>query len=171
MRWMFLRNPDNKFYTVGNGLTIHPKDVNISQKESPAAVFCRQQHTNFTAETSLRYMPRTQKDLAGVVLLQNERFNFVFGKTLRDGQPVVTLTKSEKEQSVIASAPLSADKDNQPLRLKIEGHGRYYDFYYAEGNAAWQTLARGVDAVNLSTGKSGGFIGVCIGLYATCNNN
>lgn len=35
----------------------------------------------------------------------------------------------------------------------------------------WQTLARGVDAVNLSTGKSGGFIGVCIGLYATCNNN
>lgn len=171
MRWMFLRNPDNKFYTVGNGLTIHPKDVNISQKESPAAVFCRQQHTNFTAETSLRYEPRTQKDLAGVVLLQNERFNFVFGKTLRDGQPVVTLTKSEKEQSVIASAPLSADKDNQPLRLKIEGHGRYYDFYYAEGNAAWQTLARGVDAVNLSTGKSGGFIGVCIGLYATCNNN
>ena len=31
-------------------------------------------------------------------------------------------------------------------------------------------LCRGVDAVNLSTHQSGGFIGACIGLYATNNN-
>ncbi|MBS7283792.1 MAG: hypothetical protein KIG93_11245, partial [Prevotella sp.] len=33
----------------------------------------------------------------------------------------------------------------------------------------WQLLAKGVDASNLSTQKSGGFIGACIGLYASSN--
>ena len=55
---------------------------------------------------------------------------------------------------------------NEPLRLKVVGNGRYYDFYYAEGNADYQLLAKGVDAVNLSTHQSGGFIGAVIGLYA-----
>ena len=31
----------------------------------------------------------------------------------------------------------------------------------------WQVLAQGVDALNLSTARSNGFIGACIGLYAT----
>ena len=50
-----------------------------------------------------------------------------------------------------------------------EGHDRYYDFYYAEEGGNWQLLAKGVDASNLSTQKSGGFLGACIGLYASSN--
>ena len=33
--------------------------------------------------------------------------------------------------------------------------------------AAWVMKTKGVDAVNLSTHQSGGFIGDCIGLYST----
>ncbi|MEE1458725.1 MAG: hypothetical protein U0K51_04530, partial [Segatella copri] len=51
----------------------------------------------------------------------------------------------------------------------VEGHDRYYDFYYAEEGGSWQLLAKGVDASNLSTQKSGGFLGACIGLYASSN--
>src|SRR5574344_196941 len=166
-RWMFLRNP-SQFYSLGTeGLTIRPLAVNISQKESPSAVFCRQQHTNFSAETTVKFAPTSNKAFAGFALLQNENFKFTFGKTLRDGKPVVVLTRAERTNALIASAALESDA---PLRLKIEGKGRYYDFYYAEGNGQWQTLARGVDAVNLSTHQSGGFIGACIGLYATSAN-
>ena len=43
------------------------------------------------------------------------------------------------------------------------------DFYYAEEGGSWQLLAKGVDASNLSTQKSGGFLGACIGLYASSN--
>lgn len=166
-RWMCLRNPKTEFARVGNGgLTITPLPVDISQKESPSAVFCRQQHTDFSAETVLDYTPGSSKDLAGIVLLQNETYNFVFGKTVRDGKTVVVLTRAEKESAVIGSAEVDAQK---PLRLKIVGHGRYYDFLFAVSDGAWQTMARGVDAANLSTSRSGGFIGTCIGLYATSN--
>lgn len=166
LRWMFLRNPKGNFYELGNGLTIHPSDVNIRQKESPSAIFCRQQHTNFTAETTLEYTARTDSDFAGFALLQNEDCNFLLGKTLLRGKPAVILTRCEKQQSVIGSALLSEQEAQQPLRLKIEGKGRYYSFYYAIGQGDWQLLAKGVDAVNLSTNVSGGFIGACIGLYA-----
>ena len=57
-------------------------------------------------------------------------------------------------------------KPDSSLQLKIEGDGRYYSFYYRE-NGEWRCIAAGVDAVNLSTSRSGGFIGACIGLYAT----
>ena len=166
MRCMFLRNPSG-FFAIDNGLVITPKAVNITQKESPSAVFCRQQHTDFTAETTVTFAPGSEKDLAGLVLLQNEEYNFVFGLTQRKGSPVITLTKREKEATPIASATV---KPATPIRLKIESHGRYYTFSFAEGNGSWQILAQGVDAVNLSTAHGGGFIGACIGLYATKNN-
>ena len=166
MRWMFLRNPSG-FFAIDNGLVITPKAVNITQKESPSAVFCRQQHTDFTAETTVTFAPGSEKDLAGLVLFQNEEYNFVFGLTQRKGSPVIILTKREKEATPIASATV---EPATPIRLKIESHGRYYTFSFAEGNGSWQILAQGVDAVNLSTAHGGGFIGACIGLYATKNN-
>lgn len=166
-RWLTLRNQAVKFYNLTpNGLVITPQNVNITQKESPSAIFCRQQHTGFTAETQVDFAPKTAKDLAGLVLLQNEENNFVCGVTLLDGKPAVILTRSEQKPVLIASAFLPAGND-APVSLKVEGRGRYYDFYYALHGGEWQTLARGVDAVNLSTCKSGGFIGACIGLYAT----
>ena len=165
-RWMCLRNPSS-FYQSGNGLEIRPLSVNITELKSPSALFCRQQHTNFSAETSFSFSPKSGKDLAGLVLLQNEDYNFVFGLTMLEGKPAVTLTRSEKQQVLIASALVG---DLKPVRLKIEGSGRYYSFYYALADGAWQTLAIGVDAINLSTAYSGGFIGACIGLYATTAN-
>jgi alpha-N-arabinofuranosidase len=85
-RWMFLRNP-SQFYTLGeDGLTIHPLPSNISQLESPSAIFCRQQHLDFTAQTTVSFSPKSDKDLAGFTLLQNEVFNFVFGKTMIGGK-------------------------------------------------------------------------------------
>ena len=169
IRWMFLRNPSD-FYTLdGKGLTLHAKPVNISQKESPSAIFARQQHHTFTAETEVAFTPRSSKELAGFTLLQNEEYNFVFGKTLVGGKPALTLTRSEKETVRISTVFLDEKEAAAPVKLKICGKGRYYDFYYSTGGD-WTLMARGVDAINLSTNRSGGFIGACIGLYATSDN-
>lgn len=168
-RWMLLRNPTD-FYTIGDGITIQSKDVNIAERKSPSAIFVRQQHTTFTAETQLSFTPRSEKDLAGFVLLQNEQYNFVFGETMLNGKPAIVLDRAEGTNARIASVILSDQEQAKPIQLRISGKGRYYDFQYASGNGEWQTLAKGVDAVNLSTGRSSGFIGACIGLYATANN-
>ena len=169
-RWMFLRNPSDFYKFTDGGLEINAKAVNISQPESPSAIFVRQQHNTFTAETELTFNPSDEHQLAGLVLLQNEEYNFVFGKTMREGKSVVTLKRAERTNITVASATLDNSESQQPLRLKVEGDGRYYNFYYAAGDGAWKLLASGVDAVNLSTHQSGGFIGACIGLYATLSN-
>lgn len=170
MRWMRLRTPDN-FYTLGaNGLTIKAAATNIYRRETPSALFTRQQHDTFEAETEVTFTPRSEKDLAGFTLLQNEEFNFVYGKTIVNGRKAIVLKRSERNNITISTIFLNDNAADAPLKLKIQGNGRYYDFSYAVANGQWQSVARGVDAVNLSTHQSGGFIGACIGLYATTDN-
>lgn len=166
-RWMFLRNPTPFWRLTGHGLDIEPKAATLAQTLSPAAIFTRQQHTCFEAETQLTFNPATAKQLAGIALLQNERHHIVLGKTIRNGQPAVVLIHANGDSIATISAPLSKEEANAPLRLRVRGRGRYYDFFYASQCGNWRTLARGIDAACLSTNVSGGFIGACIGLYAT----
>ncbi len=164
-RWMFLRDKED-CYTLENGkLKFNLLPGNIYKREPISALWARQQHGTFTAETSLDFTPRNDKEIAGIALLQKEDYNFVLGKTMKNGKLMITLTRAEKNNALIASAFIKPGT----LRLKVEGHDRYYDFYYAEQGGDWQLLAKGVDASNLSTQKSGGFLGACIGLYASSN--
>ena len=168
-RWLFLRNPPANAYTLSDaGLTLHPAG-SVRQTAPQSTLFYRQQHTAFAAETSLSFTATSSKRLAGLVLFQDETHHFVFGKTLRDGRPALVLKRMEKEEMLIASRFLPSNDDT--LRLKIEADGRYYSFYYALGNTdTWHPLAVGADGSNLSTAKSGGFVGAMIGLYATKRN-
>ena len=168
MRWMYLRNQDFSNYSLGsNGLTIKASDANIHEVKPITAVFRRQQHNTFTAETEVTFTPANDKELAGFVLLQNERYNFTFGKTKVGGRTAIVLTRAEKDNVVVGSKFLCEKCAEKPLKLRIHGDGRYYDFSYSFDGQKWETIAQGVDAVNLSTHQSGGFIGACIGLYAT----
>lgn len=167
LRWNFLRHKPNFYQTGENGLIITPMNGNIYKRDAMSAIWCHQQHTNFTAETTLAYAPQNDKQLAGLALLQKEDCNFVFGKTLINGRPALVLNRTEKQTVRVATAFLGDNDAAQPVELRVEGRGRYYDFLYRIGSGAWQMMARGVDGVNLSTHASGGFIGNCIGLYAT----
>ena len=166
-RWMILRNYEPFFVkgTNSKGIKFNLLPGNIYKRDPMSAIWARQQHGTFTAETEINFTPRNDKEIAGLALLQKEDHNFVLGKTMKKGQLMVTLTRAEKNNVQIASATIKGGK----LKLKVEGHDRYYDFYYAEENGDWQLLAKGVDASNLSTQKSGGFIGAFIGLYASSN--
>ena len=164
-RWMFLRDFVDCYKVEDGKLKMNLLPGNIYKREPMSAIWARQQHGTFTAETEINFTPRNDKEIAGIALLQKEDHNFVLGKTMKKGKLMLTLTRAEKNNVTIASAPIKAGK----LKLKVEGHDRYYDFYYAEEGGDWQLLAKGVDASNLSTQKSGGFIGACIGLYASSN--
>lgn len=170
MRWMYLRNPDFSAYSLGdNGLTIKASDANIYERKPLSAVFRRQQHNTFTAETEVTFNPSNEKEMAGFALLQNENYNFTFGKTKIGNRYAIVLTRAEKNNVVIGSKFLCDKCANKPVKLRIHGDGRYYDFSFSMDGKTWNVMARGVDAVNLSTHQSGGFIGACIGLYATKN--
>lgn len=165
-RWIFFRNAPENFYTLTEkGLVIHPVSGTINTREALSALFARQQHPNFCVETEVDFAPISSNQLAGLALTQSEKHNFAFGKTLIDGKPSVVLHRTEGADTLIASVPVPLES---PVRLKVNGNGRYYSFYFQlPGQQDWTPLATGVDASNLSTAKAGGFIGTVIGPYAT----
>ncbi len=169
LRWVFLREPAMQNYDwQAGGLRLTPTDVNLRQQASPTALLCRQCHTAFMAETTLRFEPTADEQLAGMAVFQNEEHHFVVGRTRMGGREAVVLQRVEgKEPTVIATAFLDAGEARQPLRLKVEADGRCYSFSYAVADGEWKTLVQGADGRLLSTNVAGGFVGTTIGPYAT----
>lgn len=166
-RWLFLRNPPENAYSLSDkGLIIHPSMGSIRQTKPLSALFCRQQHTTFSAETRLTFSATSANRMAGMTIFQDENHHFVLGKTLLSNRPALVLHRADKETVLIASCFLSSN--DTPVRLKVEADGRYYSFYYTcDESETWHPLAVGVDGANLSTARAGGFIGTMIGLYAS----
>ena len=169
-RWLFLRNPPADAYTMTKqGLTLHPAVGSTRETKPLSAVFCRQQHICFSAETELTFRSTSARQMAGMIVFQDEKHNIIFGKTLLSERPALVLKRVDKEEMLIGSCFLP--NDDVPVKLKVQADGRYYSFYYATGDdATWHPVAVGVDGSNLSTARSGGFIGAMIGLYATKRN-
>ena len=169
-RWVYLRNPAKEFYSLdGKGIAMKALPVNVYQRDTLSAIFCRQQHPDFTAETNLSFNPQNDKELAGLLLLQNNEYNFTFGKTQLNGQPALVVNRNDSGKSLVSSVVLSAAQSKLPITLKVKGMGGLYSFYYKIANEEWLLLAKDVDATHLTTSKAGGFIGTMIGLYVTSN--
>ena len=124
MRWMYLRNQDFSNYNLGSeGLTIKASNANIHEVKPITAVFRRQQHNTFTAETQVTFNPSNDKELAGFALLQNEQYNFTFGKTKVGGRTAIVLTRAEKNNVVIGSKFLCEKIINEGRGLVIQNEG------------------------------------------------
>ena len=168
MKWLMIRTPHNDWYSLKNGqLILQAIPKSIYEVTQPAFLGFRQQHTAFETTTELNFKPQTSQDIAGLVCYQNEKYNFVFGKTLVKGSETIVLDRSEGETTRLASIEIPTNDKNASIRLKIEGKGANYSFYVAFGNKDWQVVAENVDARNLSTQKAGGFNGTLIGPYAS----
>jgi beta-xylosidase len=169
--WIYLRTPREKFHAIEDGkLILTPLSANIEERKSPAAIFRRQQHTNFEVETQLEFSPKDPGDFAGFTLFQNEQYRFVFGKTMINGIESLVVNRVEKDKVTLASIPLKGKETTSPIQLKIIGKGRYYDFVYSLDGQNQQMLVTNADGANLSTRQAGGFTGACIGLYTTKTN-
>jgi len=171
MRWVFLRNPDMNCYEWldGDGIRLKARPINLSELDAPTALLCRQKHTSFGVETKVRFSPDTEDELAGLAVFQNDCHYFVMGITQIGGNPVLALTATNSgKTTLMATHRLSGDENQQSIRLRVDGDGRWYTFCYAVGDSQkWQTLAEGCDGLLLSTAKAGGFLGTTIGLYVT----
>ncbi|KAF2515682.1 glycoside hydrolase family 43 protein [Flavobacterium foetidum] len=169
-RWIGLRGPREHFVSiVKKGLQIEPFPVNIKELKPTSTLFYRQQHNTFSFATTMEYKPKSEKDLAGIVCLQNERFNYVFGVTKKGKDAYIVLEKTTEGKSEIIS---SAKIDSKGvLRLQVKADGDNYQFSYALSGGDFQNLGSPVSGDILSTNVAGGFTGALVGLYATSSNN
>nr|WP_315158631.1 glycoside hydrolase family 43 protein [uncultured Flavobacterium sp.] len=169
-RWIGLRGPRENFISVTKkGLQINPFQVNIKELKPTSTLFYRQQHNSFTFAATIDYKPASEKDLAGITCLQNERFNYVFGITKKGNDTYILLERTEKGKSkIIASTKIDI---KNPLRLQVKATGDSYEFSYAANGIDFQNLGGAVSGDILSTNVAGGFTGALVGLYATASND
>jgi xylan 1,4-beta-xylosidase len=169
-RWIGLRGPRENFTSVTKkGLQINPFTVNIKEVKPTSTLFYRQQHNSFTFATTIDYKPASEKDLAGITCLQNERFNYVFGITKKGNDTYILLERTEKGQSkIIASTKIDLKK---PVRLQVKVTGDSYEFSYSLNGTDFENVGGAVSGDILSTNVAGGFTGALVGLYATAAND
>ena len=175
-RWIGLRGPREKFITTSKkGLQINPFDTNIKEMKPTSTLFYRQQHNSFSLTTTIDYKPKSEKDLAGVVALQNEGSNYVFGITMKDKDYYVVLQKNQKTRrdaainsTIVASAKIDIKK---PVQLQMKANGDEYVFSYSTNGTDFVTVGGTVSGDILSTDVAGGFTGCLLGLYATSSND
>lgn len=169
-RWIGLRGPRENFISLSKkGLEITPFEVNIKEVKPTSTLFYRQQHNTFSFTATVDYKPQSDKDLAGIACLQNERSNYVFGITKKGNDTFILLERTEKAQSkIIASSKI---KITNSLRLRVKAKGDNYEFSYAVNGVDFENLGGPVSGDILSTNIAGGFTGALIGLYATAAND
>ena len=169
-RWIGLRGPREDFIlTSKKGLIINPFAANIKELKPTSTLFYRQQHINFTATTTLVYQPQTEKDLAGITCVQNERFNYVFGISKKDKDFYLLLERTARGKStIVASTKIDL---KAPVQLRVKAIGDNYEFSYSANGTDFTNVGGTVSGDILSTDVAGGFTGAMIGLYATSANN
>lgn len=175
-RWIGLRGPREDFISLSkNGLQIKPFETNIKEVKPTSTLFYRQMHRTFTFAVTIYYKPATEKDLAGIVALQSERFNYVFGITKKGADYYILLERTsgklksrEAESKLVASSRIDISK---PVRLQVSAKGDDYQFSYSINGTDFVNVAGTVSGDILSTDVAGGFTGCLLGLYATSANN
>jgi xylan 1,4-beta-xylosidase len=169
-RWIGMRGPREDFMTVTkNSLHIQPFDKNIKAVAPISSLFKRQMHKTFTATTTINYTPGSEKDLAGLVCYQSERFNYVFGITKKGSDYYLLLERTFRGKSeIVASTKIDVKK---PVQLQVNADNDDYSFNYAIDGGEFKNLGGVVSGDILSTNVAGGFTGTLIGLYATSAND
>ncbi len=175
-RWIGLRGPREDFAKpTAKGLEITPFQANIKELKPTSTLFYRQQHNIFSYAVSMDYKPKSEKDLAGIVCLQSENSNYVFGITKKGEDYYLLLERNQKkrrEPEMVSQIVGSTKIDiSQPVRLKVSANHDDYEFSYSTNGTDFENLGGTVSGDILSTNVAGGFTGCLIGLYATVSNS
>jgi xylan 1,4-beta-xylosidase len=169
-RWIAMRGPREQFLSLSpNGVKIRPFASNIKAVAPVSSLFHRHMHNAFTATVQMHYQPKSEKDFAGLVCYQSERFHYAFGITQKQGVNYLVLERTENGASkTIASVQLGATSG---IQLQVRANGDAYQFQYALKGQEFRSLGGTVSGDILSTNVAGGFTGSLLGLYATSGSD
>jgi xylan 1,4-beta-xylosidase len=176
LKWSFIRTPLEKWYDLKEGkLYIKPRKESIHTETNFSFIGRRQQHLKFEASTKLEFTPKDTLETAGLAAFQNEKQYLLIGKRLNANKKLevylekIASTINKGKSEIIAKKEITAGQ--KELFLKIEGRGRFYDFYYKTASkGTWIALAKDVDGVILSTKEAGGFVGTYLAMYTSSNH-
>ncbi len=165
--WLFMRAPQEQWWTTGDGLTIAPRSDALRGRHNPSFIGRRLQHNRFQVATALE-LPATPGIEAGLVAYHNETHHYVLGVNRAAGGYRVFLEKQQgaAEEAQVTTAMIDA-QPGDPVVLRLTGHDVDYVFEISQDDGTTWTQIGGIqDARNLSVETSYDFIGVLLGPMA-----
>ena len=169
-KWLCLRTPDEQMYNLNRRkgyLSLKLRPQTIFENENPSVALIRQRHKYFKVSTALEFTPETEAETAGLIMIQNNDYNIRFERKLLNGlQSLVVIQRQSGQDELIGQCLY----DEKRIYLEIIGYDQKLVFRYGNREGKLQTLIEDVDAKLLSTEVAGGFVGTCIGMYASSNH-
>lgn len=167
--WNFLRTPFTKWYftdTTNSVLKMEVRPESLKGLGNPSIIARRVQHHKFEATCSLSFNPKKENEEAGIVIMQNNRFNYRLVKLKIGKKNLVRLYKvNDGNEQLLDQRTITGDK----VYLKIAGDNLIYRFSCGTSEANIEKLGSDQDATVCSTNKAQGFIGPFIGMYCSSN--
>jgi len=166
--WMTLRRPATELYSLTSTpgyLALQCADVNAGEKDTPAFVTRRLQHSAFECSTTMTFVPDSASQAAGLLVFKDEKHQYFFGRGIdKEGHDVVFVDKIGPDGTeTLGSVPA----EGSTTGLRISSDGLTYNFDCTGNGSEWQSVAKGADARFTSTAEAGGFTGTTVGPYAT----
>ncbi len=143
-------------------LRLRPLGHTITEQSPTAFVGTRQTDIKFSAETLLSFIPRDERDSAGISVFQKWHYHYDLAVTASGGKRVLVLRRTVgdiRTEEQLAILPAVG-----PIRLKITADADYYQFHYADKSGNFTEVATAL--MNLiSTELSGTWGGSLIGMF------
>ena len=166
--WNFIKTPLKKWYNLINGnLEIKLRPEKITDKNNPSFIGRRLEYLKSSAITIMTFKTSKENEVAGLVVLQNENYQYQLLKTKNAIELIKVYNENRKVQTIekIARMPYT----NDVVFLKIENDNMKLRFYYGSTESDFIQIGQDQDASVLSSGVAGGFIGAYVGMYASSN--
>jgi len=183
LNWLVIRMPCNEnditfSLTERCGvLRLFTSAETMRGKGHPAFAGRRIRHKNWTFLSAMEFMPKSDNETAGIVLLQNENFQYRLELYKSDniefsGKKTCNLSlrlikAAGKEDETIKSADISFNGTQIVLAACCEE--MKLSFFSGKDQYSLKLFADNIDAKILSTEYAGGFVGSLAGLFASGN--
>ena len=134
-------------------------------------VLRRQTGFSFEACTSLVANFKNENDTTGLILFQNEQFNFRMQIAKKGRVFVLQLIKmAGPKEEILKEEILSGGNENIHMVLRVLGEKQKLSFEYGQDERNMQLFMDNIDSSILSTEKAGGFVGTVMGVFAASEN-
>ena len=140
---------------------------NVTGNGNVSMLLRRQSGFSYEASTRLEVHFDEFEDAAGIILFQNESYNYRLQLVLKGKIIVLQLVKTQAgEESIVAEEVMTGGRKVVSITLRIVAEHQKLRFEYGPDERNLMLLAENIDATILSTEVAGGFVGTVVGMFA-----
>lgn len=165
--WTYLRNPREANYSLKERkgyLRLKTSPVKLDDIDSPTFVGRRQQHINFTANTTVNLLDAIDGDESGITVFMNNvsHYDLLIKQALNGKRYLVLRYRLSELRHVEAQIEVP----QQAIHLQVKGSNDFYAFEYSLDGKIYHNLGK-MNTRYISSETAGGFTGVLLGLFIT----